>query len=41
MTDKEYSVRYYGMYHPVYKTYNRRKIWYYNMGLIETWNVVK
>ncbi len=40
MTNKGYSVRY-GMYHPVYKTYDRQKVWYYNMGLIETWDIVK
>ena len=39
MTDKGY-VRY-GMYHPVYKTYDRQKVWYYNMGLYETWDIVK
>ncbi|KKM65148.1 hypothetical protein LCGC14_1494200 [marine sediment metagenome] len=40
MTDKGYIVHY-GMYHPVYKTYDRQKVWYYNRGLYETWNIVK
>lgn len=40
MTDNKYSVRY-GMYNPVYNTYDRQKVWYYNMGLMETWDMIQ
>lgn len=40
MATNGYSVRH-GMYNPVYDTYDKQKVWYYNMGLYETWDVIR